>query len=67
MLKMPFLLLNNLNNISCCHVRKCVMLSISFGQYIIRFGAKLYRQIVGIPVGTNFAPLVADLFYVVLL
>ena len=28
----------------------------------IRFGAKLYRQIVGIPMGTNCAPLVADLF-----
>ena len=29
---------------------------------IIRFGSKLYRQIVGIPIGTNCAPLVADLF-----
>ena len=28
----------------------------------IRFGAKLYRQIVGIPMSTNCAPLVADLF-----
>ena len=28
----------------------------------IRFGSKLYRQIVGIPKGTNCAPLVADLF-----
>ena len=28
----------------------------------IRFGTKLYRQIVGIPKGTNCAPLVADLF-----
>ena len=28
----------------------------------IRFGTKLYRQIVGIPLGTNCAPLVADLF-----
>ena len=27
----------------------------------IRFGTKLYRQIVGIPMGTNCAPLVADL------
>ena len=31
------------------------------GVYI-RFGTKLYRQIVGIPMGTNCAPLVADLF-----
>ena len=28
----------------------------------IRFGSKLYRQIVGIPTVTNCAPLVADLF-----
>ena len=28
----------------------------------IRFGTKLYRQIVGIPMGTNCDPLVADLF-----
>ena len=28
----------------------------------IRFGTKLYRQIVGIPVGTNCTPFVADLF-----
>ena len=27
-----------------------------------RFGSKLYRQIVGIPMGTNCAPLVADMF-----
>ena len=28
-----------------------------------RFGTELYRQIVGIPMDTNCAPLVADLFY----
>ena len=28
----------------------------------IRFGTKLFRQVVGIPMGTNCAPLVADLF-----
>ena len=28
----------------------------------IRFGSKLYRQNVGIPMGTNCAPLVADMF-----
>ena len=28
----------------------------------IRFGSILYRQIVGIPIGTICAPLVADLF-----
>ena len=28
----------------------------------IRFGSKLYQKMVGIPMGTNCAPLVADLF-----
>ena len=28
----------------------------------IRFGNKVYRQVVGIPMGTNCAPLIADLF-----
>ena len=32
------------------------------GIYFIRFGAKLYRQAEGIPMGTNCACLVADLF-----
>ena len=29
---------------------------------LIRFGTKLYTQVVGIPTGTHCAPLVADLF-----
>ena len=28
----------------------------------IRFGTKLYRQTIGIPIGTNCAPLIAELF-----
>ena len=28
----------------------------------VRFGGQLFRQMVGIPVGTNFDPLLADLF-----
>ena len=31
-------------------------------KIFIRFGTKLYRQTIGIPMGTNCAPLVADLF-----
>ena len=31
-------------------------------MYIYRFGTKLCRQVVGIPMGTNCASLVADLF-----
>ena len=38
------------------------VLSYLLDNIYIRFGTKLYRQIVGIPMGTNCAPLVADLF-----
>ena len=31
-----------------------------------RFGTTLYRQIVGIPMGTNCAPLMAELFIILL-
>ena len=40
----------------------CDVLHYLFDNISIRFGSKLYRQIVGIPMGTNCAPLVADLF-----
>ena len=40
----------------------CDALHYLLENIFIRFGSKLYRQIVGIPMGTNFAPLVADLF-----
>ena len=44
-------------------VNVCDALSFLLDNIYIRFGTKLYRQIVGIPMGTNCAPLVADLFY----
>ena len=40
----------------------CDALSYLLDNIYIRFGTKLYRQTVGIPMGTNCAPLVADLF-----
>ena len=40
----------------------CDALSFLLDNIYIRFGTKLYRQIDGIPIGTNCAPLVADLF-----
>ena len=40
----------------------CEALIYLLDNICIRFGTKLYRQIVGIPMGTNCAPLVADLF-----
>ena len=45
---------------SCQNV--CDALSYLLDNIYIRFGTKLYRQIVGIPMGTNCAPLIADLF-----
>ena len=59
---MPFLLPNKQNDINCGHVRKCVALHYLLDNIFVRFGSKLYRQIVSIPMGTNCAPLVADLF-----
>ena len=45
---------------SCQNVRDA--LTFLLDNIFIRFGTKLYRQVVGIPMGTNCAPLVADLF-----
>ena len=50
-----FSLLNNLKDLNCGHIRKFVTLYIIF---CIRFGSKLYRQIVGKHMGTNCSPLV---------
>ena len=38
------------------------MLTFSLDNSFIQFGTKLYRQVVGIPMGTNCAPRYADLF-----
>ena len=46
---------------SCRHCNSDFLMYLLDNIYI-RFGTKLYRQIVGIPMGTNCAPLVADLF-----
>ena len=40
----------------------CDALHYLLDNIFIRFGSKIYRQIVNIPMGTNCAPLVADLF-----
>ena len=39
----------------------CEALTFLLDNIYIRFGIKLFRQIVGIPMGTNCAPLVAEL------
>ena len=45
---------------SCQNV--CDALTFLLDNIFIQFGTKLYRQVVVIPMGTNCAPLVADLF-----
>ena len=40
----------------------CEALVYLLDNIFIRFWTKLYRQIIGVPMGTNCAPLVADLF-----
>ena len=45
---------------SCQNV--CDALTFLMDNIFIQFGNKLYRQVVGIPMGTNSALLVADLF-----
>ena len=60
---MHFLLQKNLKKYhtwSCQNV--CDALTFLLDNILVRFGTKLYRQVVGIPMGTNCAPLVADLF-----
>ena len=51
---------NNHNLWSCQKV--CDALVYPLDNIFIRFGNKLYRQTIGIPMGTNCAPLVADVF-----
>ena len=62
--KKAFSLLQTITeDIILCLVRKYVTpYRFSFDNIYIRFGTKLYRQIVGIPMGSNCDPLVADLF-----
>ena len=42
--------------------KMCDALHYLLDKIFLRFGSKLHRLIVGIPMGTNYAPLVADLF-----
>ena len=42
----------------------CDALNYLLNNIFIRFSSKLYRQIVGIPMGTNCDPLIADMFLI---
>ena len=58
--KRAFFTSEQLKDLNRGHVRKFVTLSVIF----IRVDSKLYRHIVGIPMGTSCAP-VADLFFLI--
>ena len=63
MTEMQFLLQKNVlkyHALSCQNV--CDALTFLLDYVFIRFGTKLYRQVVEIPMGTSCTPLVADLF-----
>ena len=63
MIKMPFFTSEQPKRYTLWPCQKmCDALHYLLDNIFIRFGLKLYRQVVGIPMGTNCAPLVADLF-----
>ena len=63
MIKMPFFTFEQPKRYTLWTYQKmCDALHYVLDNIFIRFGSKLYRQIVGIPMGTNCAPLAADLF-----
>ena len=41
----------------------CKMIEFLIDNIFVQFGGRLFRQAIGIPVGTNCAPLLADLFF----
>ena len=55
-----YAVLSALYSFACQNV--CGALTFLLDNIFIRFGTKLYRQVIGIPMGTYCAPLVADLF-----
>ena len=50
-------------NLWSCQKKVCDALVYLLDDITIRFGTKLYRQTTGIPMGTNCAPLVSNLFH----
>ena len=40
----------------------CKMIEFLIDDIFVQFGGRLFRQVIGIPMGTNCAPLLADLF-----
>ena len=44
------------------HVKICRAIDFLIDNIFVSFGGKVFRQVIGIPMGTNSAPLLADLF-----
>ena len=40
----------------------CKMIKFLIDNIFVQFGGRLFRQVIGVPMGTNCAPLLADLF-----
>ena len=40
----------------------CKMIKFLIDNIFVQLGGRLFRQVIGIPMGTNCAPLLADLF-----
>ena len=55
-----------LNNFKPSFSKVCDAFVYLLDNIFIRFGTKRFRQTIGIPMGTNCAPLVADLFLFVM-
>ena len=41
----------------------CQMIEFLIDNIFVQFGGCLFRRVIGIPMGTNGAPLIADLFF----
>ena len=44
----------------------CAALTFLLDNLFVEFNGKIFKQIIGVPMGTNCAPLIADLFYIVM-
>ena len=40
----------------------CTMIDFLADNMFVKFGGSLFRQVIGMSIGTNYAPLLADLF-----
>ena len=66
-LRQDSLATRNMTRIDVCLARSYVKLFTFLVEKIyVRFDGMVYQQIVGIPMGTNCAPLIADFFYIVM-